>query len=238
MKQVFLFFLLIVGAHCFGQTPKSAETQKLSVFQKADHSTIHYNQQPTLELVWVNGKQRYVETWDYVPAQYITYSTAAKTEAATGNTIGDTLVGDVVTRVHDGDSYYLKGMRDFVRIAGIDAPEIFWTNGTKDQAFGRAAGDSVRLALKGKSITYDFLGMDQYGRPLVSIFVNGQDFAEYMLLRGLAWAYGTRKLPSVVNKRYRDAQEQAKKAKVGLWAEKSPVKPWVHRAENPPIKKR
>lgn len=167
-------------------------------------------------------------------------ATALFLTGAIGQTVPqkDTTVNDIVTRVHDGDSYYLKGMADFVRLAGVDAPEIYWTNGTVDQDFGRASGDSVRAALKGQSVTYEFLGFDMYERPLVSIFLGGQDFAELMLLKGWAWAYGTKRLPPAVNKRYREAQAKAKKEKIGLWANKSPVKPWVHRAEHPPMRKK
>lgn len=189
--------------------------------------------QPRLERVMVNGKAVYIQVWDLIPAEYITYSFDARHFDAQHmpEVFADTTINDVVTRVHDGDSYYLKGMADFVRIAGVDAPEIYWGPGTKDQEFGRAIGDSVRLALKGKNVTYAFLGMDELKRPLVIVYVDGKDFAETLLSKGWAWSYGTKKLPTAVNKRYKSLMNEAKKKKLGLWKGKAPVKPWVHRSQ-------
>lgn len=200
-----------------------------------DSLSIKYSAPPTLEKVQINGRWCYVETWPYIEAEYITYSFNAR--HFTGDrmpiysSIADTTINDVVTRVRDGDSYYLKGLADFVRIAGVDAPEIYWGPGTKDQDFGRAIGDSVRLALKGKSATYAFLGMDELKRPLVIVYVDGKDFAETLLSKGWAWSYGTKNLPMAVNKRYKSLMNEAKKKKLGLWKGKSPVKPWVHRSQ-------
>ena len=189
--------------------------------------------QPRLERVTINGKAVYIQVWDLVPAEYITYSFDARNFDAQHmpEAFADTTINDVVTRVRDGDSYYLKGMADFVRIAGIDAPEIYWGPGTKDQEFGKAIGDSVRLALKGRTVTYAFLGMDELKRPLVIVYVDGKDFAETLLSKGWAWSYGTKKLPTAVNKRYKSLMNEAKKKKLGLWKGKMPVKPWVHRSQ-------
>jgi micrococcal nuclease len=189
--------------------------------------------QPRLEHVTVNGKAVYIQVWDLIPAEYITYSFDARHFDAQHmpEAFPDTTINDVVARVHDGDSYYLKGMADFVRIAGVDAPEIYWGPGTKEQDFGRAIGDSVRLALKGRSVTYAFLGMDELKRPLVIVYVDGKDFAETLLSKGWAWSYGTKKLPTAVNKRYKSLMNEAKKKKLGLWKGKAPVKPWVHRSQ-------
>ena len=145
----------------------------------------------------------------------------------------DSQINDVVTRVHDGDSFYLIGLSDFARLAMVDAPEVYSGPGTKEQEFGRAAADSVRALLKGKAVVYTFHGVDKYGRPIIRLFfADGTDIGELIVRKGWAWYYGA-KFPKATNRRYKDAMAQAKKDKAGLWAAKNPVKPWAHRALYP-----
>lgn len=154
--------------------------------------------------------------------------------AATVAPVRDSQTNDVVTRVHDGDSFYLIGLSDFARLALVDAPEVYSGPGTKEQEFGRAAADSVRALLKGRAVVYTFHGVDKYGRPIIRLFFSdGTDIGELIVRKGWAWYYGSSKFPKATNRRYKDAMVQAKKDKVGLWATKNPVKPWAHRAKYP-----
>lgn len=152
---------------------------------------------------------------------------------------GDTLPATVIRRVHDGDSYYLVGMvpeNKFCRAEGFDCPEIRSPYVSATQPYGVEIGDSVRLLLKGKTITYSLYGIGKHNRPMVSVYVDGEDIGEVILSKGWAWYYAPNNLPSAVKKRYKALERAAKKAKLGLWADPDAVRPEKFRKAHPPIR--
>ena len=145
----------------------------------------------------------------------------------------------IITAVHDGDSYYFRGLvpsNKFARVNGIDCPEVISPYVGKTQPYGREITDSVRLLLKGKNITYTLYGVDRLNRPLVSVFLNEQDIAGLILERGWGWYYSPNNLPSASKKHYKKLERAAKKKKIGLWADKDPVKPSAWRKRYPGVK--
>lgn len=141
---------------------------------------------------------------------------------------GTGLVQAQVMAVHDGDSYKVKfkgsDRTEWVRLVGVDAPEVISPYILKAQPYGRAAGDSVRAMLKGTTVYLDTLSLknsrDQYGRLLAEVYTQDSTFLPLFLVEnGFAWAsqVSGRKNPGL-NKLLREAQGEAKAAKRGFWA--------------------
>jgi len=148
----------------------------------------------------------------------------------------DTTVNDVVTRVHDGDTYFLRGMDRFCRAAGFDSPEPWTPYVPAAQPYGREAGDSVRAYLKGREVVFRVLKIDKYGRPVVQLFVDGKDLAETILTKGWAWYYAESSLPRATRRKYKDLEAKARAEKRGLFANPDAIPPTRWRARNPPLK--
>lgn len=109
---------------------------------------------------------------------------------------GDTFENAQIASVYDGDTFKINlncSMRVFcekvpVRVRGIDCPEI---KGKTER--------EKRLAQKAKAFTKDFLlrgevnlsncGRDKYFRLLCDVDVNGQNLAQELLKRKLAYRY-------------------------------------------------
>lgn len=145
----------------------------------------------------------------------------------------------IITAVHDGDSYYFRGLvpsNKFARLNGVDCPEISSPYVSKTQPYGREIGDSVRVLLKGRQITYTVYGLDKLKRPLVGVFVNETDVAEILLTKGWAWYYSPNNLPSATKRLYKSLERAAKKRKLGLWADPAAIKPTAWRKQHPGLK--
>ena len=143
----------------------------------------------------------------------------------------------VIRRVYDGDSYEFAGLMPpgkAGREEGIDAPEKQSIYVSAAQPYGQQAADSVRTIIRGKEITYTVYGIDRYNRPRVSVYLDGQiSIAEIALARGWAWYYSPNKLPSVTKRKYKALEREAKKKKLGLWADKNPIRPAAWRKAHP-----
>lgn len=126
-------------------------------------------------------------------------------------------------KVMDGDSFYVKtgGRKVEIRLQGVDCPE-------KGQPYGDEARAFTRDFLEGRTLTVEELGIDDYGRTLARVSVEGRDLALALVKAGLAWHF----------KRYnsdRDlsiAEREAQRARRGLWADPRPVPPWKWRKEH------
>ena len=142
----------------------------------------------------------------------------------------------VIRRVYDGDSYEFAGLMPpgkAGREEGIDAPEKRTLYVSVEQRYGQQAADSVRSIIRGREITYTVYGIDRYNRPRVSVYIEGQPIAEIALARGWAWYYSPNKLPSVTKRKYKALERDAKKKKLGLWADKKPIRPAAWRKAHP-----
>ena len=121
-----------------------------------------------------------------------------------------------VVGIADGDTFScLSGKQSTtVRLFGIDAPE-------KKQAYGKAAKQYLSSRIYRKTVTVTSHGLDRYGRTLGLVMVDGQAVNREMVAAGYAWVY----------RQYTDdadllrAEETARTAKAGLWADPHPIKP-------------
>jgi len=146
---------------------------------------------------------------------------AAAMLAAIPAAAADPITGKVVS-VHDGDTVRVldaANVQHKVRLDGIDAPE-------RGQPFGTVARDRLASLVMGKAVKVHDDGRDKWGRTLGRIEVEGQDVNRQMVAEGLAWHY----------KRFNNdarlaaAEQAARAAKRGLWADAKPVPPWEWRA--------
>ncbi|WP_054287308.1 thermonuclease family protein [Gulbenkiania mobilis] len=122
-----------------------------------------------------------------------------------------------VVGVHDGDTLtcLAAGNRQMkVRLFGIDAPE------TK-QSFGTRAKQTLSDAVYGKQVAVETMDTDRYGRTVGRVLLGGQDINLQQVKQGMAWVY-TQYTKDLA---YLAAEQVARSAKRGLWAEPNPVRP-------------
>ena len=132
-----------------------------------------------------------------------------------------------VIAVLDGDTLLIlhHGKATKLRMANIDAPE-------KTQAFGKQARASLLEMVDKKQVQIDTQAVDQYGRIVGLVSVDGRSVNQEQLRRGLAWEYSHYH----ADKTYVALQSDAQQAKRGLWAQTNPQAPWQWRKLHPSVK--
>jgi len=130
-----------------------------------------------------------------------------------------TLTGEVVA-IADGDTLTVLVERTQVRVrlAQIDAPE-------RKQAFGTRARQALSERVFRRTVRVEEAGTDRYGRVIGTVWLGGRNINEELVRAGYAWAF-TR---YVSDARYFAWQDEARRARRGLWAEPDPVPPWQFR---------
>ena len=86
----------------------------------------------------------------------------------------------------------------------------------------------------GKDVRVIPRDIDRYRRTVAQIEVGGRDVSMDMIRAGLAWWF-ERYAPKDTS--LRDAEEAAKKARVGLWADPASVAPWRWRVIDDPTQR-
>lgn len=128
-----------------------------------------------------------------------------------------------VVKVADGDTITLKktdGQTIRIRFLGIDAPE-------HDQAGGPASKAHLESLISGRNVTVRYRNLDQYGRTVGKVLVDGKDVNLSQLQTGNAWFYRTYQKSMFPEDRpiYAAAEEKARSERVGLWSESNPTPP-------------
>ena len=136
-----------------------------------------------------------------------------------------TISGKVV-HVADGDTLTILNVENKqtrIRLYGIDAPE-------KAQDFGNVSREHLAGLVAGKTIEVTVVDVDQYGRSIGRINIDGKEVAEEMLKEGMVWVYTAYcKIPEC--KHWKELETQAKTAKIGLWSNPTAKEPWLWRKE-------
>lgn len=154
----------------------------------------------------------------------------------TGCASAEEFVSTVIA-VIDGDTVLVRRANGVlkIRLLNIDAPEVGHaglsgasSNLQEDQPFGVLSKQSLSDLVLGKPTTIVSLAMDQYGRMLASLSVNGLDVNAEQIRRGMAWEYSHYHS----NQALIALQAEAKLAGRGLWADGSPVPPWDWRKQH------
>jgi micrococcal nuclease len=125
--------------------------------------------------------------------------------------------------VIDGDTIeVLKGGKAVkIRLNGIDCPE-------KNQAFGSRAKQYTSSLIFGKKVRVKEKELDRYGRTIADIYLGDVWVNQVIVENGYAWHY-----KRYSNDKSLDAAERnARKARLGLWSDLSPVPPWEFRSVN------
>jgi len=132
----------------------------------------------------------------------------------------------VVTGLIDGDTYVVKSgtIKERVRIEGIDTPEELWPGKWPAQPWAYQVEDSVRALIHTKTVTLETFGVDQYGRTLARIYLDGRDVAEIILRNG--WAHYERNdLDKKTRRKYQRLRDYAKENKIGIWSDANVIAP-------------
>ena len=132
-----------------------------------------------------------------------------------------------VVGVADGDTITVldaSKTQHKVRLAGIDSPE-------KGQPFGNRSRISLALMVYQSEVTIVTHKTDRYGREVGKVLHYGQDVCLEQIKKGLAWWYREYQREQSPEDRalYEAAEDAAKSARLGLWADKEPMAPWKHR---------
>ncbi|WLR47491.1 thermonuclease family protein [Halobacillus litoralis] len=132
--------------------------------------------------------------------------------------------GDVdatVTNVVDGDTIdiKIKGREERVRLLLVDTPETVHPN-KPVQPFGPEASDFAKEKLSGKEIRFEYDGpkRDHYDRLLGYVWVNGENFNQQLLEKGLARYAYEYDPPYVHSASMKNAETRAKQQEKGIWS--------------------
>jgi micrococcal nuclease len=137
-----------------------------------------------------------------------------------GNANASQFTGKVVG-VSGGDSLVVRfmGKPQKIRLAGIDCPE-------PKQAFGEKANQSSSELALGKEVTVKVQTVDRLGRTWAEVILPDDTSLNRELVKaGLAWWYRKTSKDDSLG----ELESEAKKAKMGLWADPEPVPPWEFR---------
>lgn len=142
--------------------------------------------------------------------------------AALGSPVEAETLHGVVVGISDGDTLTLligDNTPVRIRLAEIDAPELY------GQPFGTAAKSALSALAFRRRATAHVVTIDQYGRRVALIDVDGVNVNAAMVRQGLAWAY----LRYQTDPRFSTLQSIAKRRRLGLWRDVGPVAPWEYR---------
>lgn len=144
-----------------------------------------------------------------------------------GNAGGETAV---VERVLDGDTVILRGWRERVRLANIDAPEMAHGHRQPGQPFSVQSTKWLTRKVQGKPVAVRCVDEDHYGRQICNLYLQGEHVNRELVRAGLAWA-NTASARYLRDKSILAVQREAQEQRHGLWVDGQPVAPWKWRKE-------
>ena len=124
-----------------------------------------------------------------------------------------------VERVIDGDTLLLANGAK-VRLIGVDTPE-FGGEGRVAEPLAKEASAFAKAFLKGRPVRVelDRERLDRYGRFLAYVYVEEGMLNEALLRAGFARARLEFNYSDSMKRRFRKAEEAAKKERLGIWKE-------------------
>ncbi len=139
-----------------------------------------------------------------------------------------------VKHMPDADTAALgtrQSVYDYIRLAGLDAPEVSHGRTKPGQPYGVEAGEraSQLIAAEGMKVLVKVEDVDPYGRLVGWVRLRsrgGVSLNELLVEEGWAWWY-ERYYPDLSELGRK--QERARAARLGLWADPNPVPPWDFR---------
>lgn len=140
-------------------------------------------------------------------------------------TLGQSITGKVVG-VSDGDTITVldAGRKQHkIRLYGIDTPE-------KGQAYGNVAKNHTSSLTAGKTVDVISYDTDRYGRTVGVVMIGKVNVNQSLIETGYAWQYSVYCKQSFCDS-WKDLEQKARSAKLGLWADPEPIAPWEWRRE-------
>jgi micrococcal nuclease len=124
--------------------------------------------------------------------------------------------GHNVERIVDGDTLIIDGQR--VRLIGVNAPESVRPDHPVEP-FGPEASEFTRrfVASGAVRLQFDKERVDRYDRLLAYVWVEDQMLNEELVRAGLARVEFGHPYSDSVKRRYRQALDEAKRARRGIW---------------------
>lgn len=158
---------------------------------------------------------RWLKTLAIVAA--LLFAVGVHAETISGRVIGIT-DGDTLRVLALGNVQYV------IRLAGIDAPE-------HNQAFGTRSKQNLSRLAFGKQAALECGKEESYGRLVCKVMVDGHDVCLQQVKGGMAWHYKQFENEQTPGDRkaYADAEDAARAARIGLWADAHPTPPWDFR---------
>lgn len=134
-----------------------------------------------------------------------------------------------VLKVVDGDTITIRTSNGKVKIrfAQIDAPETSHF-GSKAQPYGKEAAMFLTSLVANRSVRVEVETVDQYGRNVGTVYVDGNNVNREMVKNGYAWVYREYAHDSTLI----DLEKTARERHVGLWRSDNPIYPSDFRKEN------
>ena len=134
-----------------------------------------------------------------------------------------------VVAIADGDTITIldsANTQHRIRLEGIDAPE-------SHQAFGEQSRLSLSEMIFGKDVSVSYQKVDQYGRLVGKISLDGKDINLEQVKAGMAWHYRFYEDEQTPEDRelYAKAESEARAARRGLWQDPNPTEPYQFRQE-------
>ncbi len=134
-----------------------------------------------------------------------------------------------VIGVIDGDTIKIldNGTEIKIRLAEIDCPE-------RKQPFGTQAKKYTSDLAFGKNVTLKVKGHDVYGRTLAEVILpDGRNLNRELVHNGYSWWYNKYSKDRTLGQ----LQQEAKKAKRGLWSNPQAIPPWEWRKNEARMRK-
>lgn len=124
--------------------------------------------------------------------------------------------------VLDGDTIEIlsNNHSERIRLYGIDCPEM-------DQPFGDKAKQFTSSLIAGKNVSIKPIGIDQYGRTIGIVYVDGINVNRALVENGLAWVYRKYCKESFCSE-WLVLEKEARDRKIGLWSQEA-IPPWKWR---------
>jgi len=185
-----------------------------------------------LQLKTFNRSRRSFPAWLIAVALVFAGSCSKQTQrnspATSVHAISQVFMGRVV-RIADGDTITVldgANAQHRIRLQGIDAPE-------SHQAFGTQSKNSLSDMIFDREVTVEYDKIDQYGRIVGKILLDGKDVNLEQIKAGMAWHYKEYQREQSPTDRdlYAHAEDEARNARRGLWADADPVEPSAFRKE-------
>ena len=152
------------------------------------------------------------KTLIFIVFLFVAFQTSARSDLVDIRVIdGDTVSGNYLGKV-------IK-----IRLAEIDAPEM-------KQNFGTQSKRCLKIIINNsyRPITFKLKEKDRYQRSVGWLFSEDKNLNKEMVLKGCAWVYDR----YAEDRSFFEAQDFAKKNKLGLWKTEDPIKPWIWRRKN------